>query len=233
MHRARVDPRHQGGDAGSLIPGVLPPELDACLCGHIDRDIPATHVSEPPPTTTTTPWPFRLKIAHAQIEKCISLMVKSLGKFLLGRQFRRNRGAPPAPVVEYITPAPEVISSSKPVVEFLARASSGICNASGGAYCTRASSVSSLACGGVYCTPASCVSSANASSGVHYTAVFQAPTPVVESVAPVPVVFHGPVFPLSLDASDVSSPEDEYKCSWESLPVAIKSFTQVESLRSP
>ena len=32
-----------------------------------------------------TPWPFWLKIAHAQIEKCISLMVKSLGKFLLVR----------------------------------------------------------------------------------------------------------------------------------------------------
>ena len=35
-------------------------------------------------TTTTTPWPFWLKIAHAQIENCISLMVKSLGKFLSG-----------------------------------------------------------------------------------------------------------------------------------------------------
>ena len=154
MHRARVDPRHQGGDAGSLLPGVLPPELDACLSGHIDRDIPATHVSEPPPPpTTATSWQFWHKIAHAQIEKCASLVVKSLGKFLLGRQVRRNRGAPPAPVVEYITPAPEVRSPPKPVVEFLARASSGICNASGGAYCTRAS----------------CVSSANASSGVHYT----------------------------------------------------------------
>ena len=49
-------------------------------------------------------------------------MVKSLGKFLLGRQVRRNRGAPPAPVVEYIVPVPAVISSPKPVVEFLAPA---------------------------------------------------------------------------------------------------------------
>ena len=59
--------------------------------------------------------------------------------------------------------------------------------------------------------------------------VFQAPTPMVESIAPVPVVFQAPVFPLSPDASDTSSPEDEYTRSWESLPVPIKSFTQVES----
>ena len=55
--------------------------------------------------------------------------------------------------------------------------------------------------------------------------VFHAPTPVVESVAQC----HAPVFPLSPDASDTSSPEDEYTRSWESLPVPIKSFTQVES----
>ena len=55
--------------------------------------------------------------------------------------------------------------------------------------------------------------------------VFHAPTPVVESVAQC----HAPVFPLSPDASDMSSPEDVYTRSWESLPVPIKSFTQVES----
>ena len=44
-----------GGDAGSLLPGVLPPELDACLCGHIDRDMPATHVSEPQPPQPPQP----------------------------------------------------------------------------------------------------------------------------------------------------------------------------------
>ena len=57
------------------------------------------------------------------------------------------------------------------------------------------------------------------------SSVFQAPTPVVESVAQC----HAPVFPLSPDASDMSSPEDVYTRSWESLPVPIKSFTQVES----
>ena len=55
--------------------------------------------------------------------------------------------------------------------------------------------------------------------------VFHAPTPVVESVAQC----HAPVFPLSPDASDMSSPEDVYTRSWESLPVPIKSCTQVES----
>ena len=59
--------------------------------------------------------------------------------------------------------------------------------------------------------------------------VFQAPTPVVESIAPVSVVFQAPVFPFSPDASDTSSPEDEYTRSWESLPVPVESFTQVES----
>ena len=44
-----------GGDAGSLLPGVLPPELDACLCGLIDRDMPATHVSKPPPPPGASP----------------------------------------------------------------------------------------------------------------------------------------------------------------------------------
>ena len=115
-----------------LVPRRSATQLGACLCGHIDKDMSVTHRSAPPPpqppqqpphtttttattattttttTTTTTPWPFWLKVAHAQIEKCISLMVKSLGKFLLGRRVRRNRGVPPAPVVEYIAPAPVV-----------------------------------------------------------------------------------------------------------------------------
>ena len=37
-------PRHQGGEGLAGTPGAfLPPELDACLCGLIDRDMPATH----------------------------------------------------------------------------------------------------------------------------------------------------------------------------------------------
>ena len=43
-----------GGDAWSLLPDVLPPELDACLC-HIDRDMSVTHVSEPPPPPVVLP----------------------------------------------------------------------------------------------------------------------------------------------------------------------------------
>ena len=107
-------------------------------------------------------------------------MVKSLRKFLMGRQVTRSRGAPPAPVVEYTAPAPAVISSPEPVVEY----------------------------------------------GTPVTAVFQVPTPVVDFIAPVLVVFHAPGFPLSPDASDMSSPEN---VSWESLPLPIKSFKQVES----
>ena len=38
--------------------------------------------------------------------------VKSLRKFLLGRQMKRCRGAPPAPAVEYISPAPAVLQAS-------------------------------------------------------------------------------------------------------------------------
>ena len=58
---------------------------------------------------------------HAQIEKCTSLMVKSL-RFLMGRQEKRSRGAPPAPAVEYTAPAPAVISSPEPVVEYISPA---------------------------------------------------------------------------------------------------------------
>ena len=42
-------------------------------------------------------------------------------------------------------------------------------------------------------------------------AILQAPTPVVEYLAPVPAVFQAPVFPLSPDTSDTSSPEDEHE----------------------
>ena len=71
-------------------------------------------------TNNNTPWPFWLKIAHTLIEKCVSLMVKSLRKFLMGRQVTRSRGAPPAPVVEYVTPVPAVFQAPTPVVESIA-----------------------------------------------------------------------------------------------------------------
>ena len=64
-------------------------------------------------------------------------------------------------------------------------------------------------------------------------AVDAAPAPVVEFIAPAHAVScSAPVlvgFPLSPDASDMSSPEDVYARSWESLPVPTKSVTQVES----
>ena len=119
-----------------------------------------------------TPWPFWLKIAHAHIEKCISLMVKILGKFLLGRQVRRNRGAPPAPVVEYITPRArgDLIAKASGGVHLTRCCGDQVGCACLGVYCTRASSCPSAnASSGVYGTLTSCVSSANASSGVHYT----------------------------------------------------------------
>ena len=122
------------------------------------------------------------------------------------------------------------------------------CFAGGGVHCIRANRVrGTCTCGEVH-RARSCRVRGTCACGVHRAcssrvrgtsasvlelspvpSVFQAPTPVVESVAPVPVVFNAPVFPLSPDASDTSSPEDEYTRSWESLPVPIKCFTQVES----
>ena len=76
---------------------------------------------------------------------------------------------------------------------------------------TRSSRVrGTSASGGVFFTRASSDPSANASGGV-YCAVSRARVP------------------LSPDSSDMSSPEDVYTRSCESLPVPIKSFTQVES----
>ena len=135
---------------------------------------------------------------------------------MLGRQVKRNRGAPPAPAVESTAPAPAVFLPVSPVVEYIASAPEVI----------QASSVVE------YIAPAPGVYAAPAFEEKYIApdpAVIQAPTPMVESIAPVPVVFQAPVFPLSPDASDTSSPEDEYTRSWESLPVPIKSFTQVES----
>ena len=60
-----------GGDAGSLLPGVLPPELDACLCGHIDRDMSATHVSEPPPPPPTRH--LHSSVAFSRVACCVDV----------------------------------------------------------------------------------------------------------------------------------------------------------------
>ena len=134
-----------------------------------------------------------------------------------------------SPVVEYIAPAPAVYVAPAPVEKYIAPAPA--------VYAAPAPSVE-------YIAPAPAVYAALAPvlelSPV--PAVIQAPTPAVEYITPVHSVFHAPtpvvesvaqchapVFPLSPDASDMSSPEDEYTRSWESLPVPIKSFTQVES----
>ena len=116
--------------------------------------------------------------------------------------------AAPAPVEKYITPAPGVYASPAPVVKFIAPAPA------------------------VYAAPAPVVELSPA------PAVIQAPSPVVEYLAPVPsgvqapspvvesvAQCHAPVFPLSPDASDTSSPEDVYTSSWVSLPVPIKTCT--------
>ena len=41
------------GTPGACSQAFLPPELDACLCGHIDRDKSVTHWSAPPPPGST------------------------------------------------------------------------------------------------------------------------------------------------------------------------------------
>ena len=246
-------------------------------------------------------------------------MVKSLGKFLLGRRVRRNRGAPPAPVVEYIAPAPVVspegiFSAPAPVDEYIAPAPAVyVAPAPVVEYIAPFSAVyaapalveeyiapapavyaapapveeyiapapavyAAPARVEEYIAPAPAVYAASAPVDKYITlapavfaapapsleyiapapavyaapapvvelspapAAIQAPIPAVEFITPVPSVFHAPtpvvesvaqchapVFPLSPDASDMSSPEDVYTRSWESLPVPIKSFTQVES----
>ena len=118
-----------------------------------------------------TPWPFWPKIANAQIEKCsLILMVRQ----------EKRRGAP-APVVEYISPAPAVIQSPMPVVEFLAPASAVIQAAT-----PVVEYVASAPADVQAPTPV-----------VEYRApvpaVFQAPTPVVEFLAPAPAVIVSPV----------------------------------------
>ena len=81
----------------------------------------------------------------------------------------KRRGAP-APVVEYISPVPAVISSPEPVVEHIAPApGSDPSLACDGVYRFLASSVPSLACDGVFFTCASCDPSANVCGGVPFT----------------------------------------------------------------
>ena len=129
------------------------------------------------------------------------------------RQGKRRRGAP-APVVEYISLAPAVtfpVVESIPPVPAVFQASSPVV-----AYFAPAPAV--------FQAPTPVVKSI-----APVPAVFQAPTPVVKSIAPVPAVFHASVFPLSPDASDVSSSEDEHTNFLVSLPVAIETNTQVES----
>ena len=116
----------------------------------------------------------------------------------MGRSNKQNQTLPPAPVVEHIAPAPVV----SPEGNFFA----------------------APAPVEKYIAPASAVYAALAPV-VEYLAPVpsdvQAPTPVVESIAQC----HAPVFPLSPDASDTSSPEDMYTSSWVSLPVPIKTCT--------
>ena len=129
----------------------------------------------------------------------------------------------PEPVVEFFAPAPAVFYSTTPVLEYIAPVVGYLAPAPA-VFPAPEPVVESIA-------PAPAVVSAT--PAVEYIApapaVILAPTPVVEFFAPVPAVFHAPVSPLSPDASDTSSHEDEYTSSWVSLPVPIKSFTQVES----
>ena len=131
--------------------------------------------------------------------------------------------AAPAPV-EYIAPAPAVYAAPAPVEEYIAPAPAFVAPAPVEKYIAPAPAV--------YAAPAPVVDL------LPVPAVIQAPTPVVESLAPVPsgvqapspvvesvAQCHAPVFPLSPDASDMSSPEDVYTSSLVLLPVPIKTCT--------
>ena len=131
--------------------------------------------------------------------------------------------AAPAPV-EYIAPAPAVHAAPAPVEEYIASAPAFAVPAPVEKYIAPAPAV--------YAAPAPVVEL------LPVPAVIQAPIPAVEYITPVPSVFHAPspvvesvaqchapVFPLSPDASDMSSPEDMYTSSWVSLPVPIKTCT--------
>ena len=130
-------------------------------------------------------------------------------------------------MVEYISPAPAVFQASSPVVEHTAPAPTVFqASSSVEEYIAPAPAVfqaSSPVVKSVAPVPAVFQASSPVEEYIApEPAVFQAPTPVVEVIAPVPAVFHAPVFPLSLDASDTSSPEDMYTSSWVSLPVPTK-----------
>ena len=131
----------------------------------------------------------------------------------------------PAPVVEYISHAPAVSAAPAPVDKYIAPAPA--------VYAAPAPVVEhNTPAPAVYAAPAPVVELSPA------PAVIQAPIPAAEYISPGPSVFyapsqvvesvaqcHAPVFPLSPDASDMSSPEDMYTSSWVSLPVPIKTCT--------
>ena len=107
---------------------------------------------------------------------------------------KRNRGAPPAPVVEYIAPGPAVISSPEPVVEYLAPAPAVIqsvtpvMKSSAPAPAVISSPEPVLE----YFAPAPAVIFSVVESIAPAPAVFQAPEPVVEYLAPAPAVSESP-----------------------------------------
>ena len=175
----------------------------------------------------------------------------------MGRSNKLYQTLPPAPVVEYIAPAPAVYAAPASVDEYIVPAPAVIAApAPVEMYIAPAPAVYAAPAPVEYIAPATAVIAAT--SPVEYIApapavyaapapvvdfspvpaVIQAPTPTVEYLAPVssgvqaptPVVesvaqCHAPVFPLSPDASDMSSPEDVYTRSWVSLPVPIKTCT--------
>ena len=188
-----------------------------------------------------TPWPFWLNVAHAQIEKC--------SEVLMDRQFGKSAPAvsyaAPAPVDEYIATASAVYAALPPVVEY--------CSPAPAVFAAPAPVVENMSPAPAVAPAASYVAPepdeehvAPAKPYVAPAPVFKCNAPGLSLAAPAPVVEHlapdhavscsAPdpvVFPLSLDGSDMSSPEEMYTRSGESLPVPTKTFTPVDSASRP
>ena len=188
---------------------------------------PAVYAAPAPVDEYVAPAPAVIA-APAPVEKYIALAPAVI--------------AAPAPVEEYIAPAPAVYAAPAPVVEFITHAPAVFAApAPVDKYIAPAPAVYAAPAPVVeHNTPVPAVYAAPAPvvELLPVPAVVQAPTPVVEYLAPVPsgvqapspvvesvAQCHAPVFPLSPDASDMSSPEDMYTSSWVSLPVPIKTCT--------
>ena len=147
-----------------------------------------------PPTTNHQP-PHQPHQPHQPQQPSVAILAQGLSLLLMGRSNKQNLTLPPAPVVEYIAPAPVV----SPEGNFFAPAPAEYAApAPVEKYIAPAPAVhAAQAPVEKYIAPAPAVHAAQAPVVEYFApvpAVYQAPTPVVVSIAQC----HAPVFPLSL-----------------------------------